>query len=130
MSSYVLLKYLHVGCVIVSGCLFLGRSAAQLGGIDWRRWRVLRIAPHVIDTILLASAIGLAILLSQYPLQQPWLTAKVLGLVAYILLGFQALRPARSQASRAAFTAAALITFGYVVGVALTRKPDLGIFAY
>ena len=61
----------------------------------------------VIDTVLLASAIALAVLTSQYPLAQGWLTAKVVGLVVYILCGMMALRRGRSIATRAIFFAAA-----------------------
>ena len=62
------------------------------------RW--VRILPHAIDTILLASAIGLTILLEQYPFVHAWLTAKVLALVAYIVSGSLALKHARTVVSR------------------------------
>jgi len=91
-----------------------------------RRW--VRIAPHLIDTVLLASAIGLTLILQQYPFVNDWLTAKVLALIAYILLGGIALRRGPTRAIRAAAWVAALATFGYIVSVALTRHP-LGFLA-
>lgn len=48
--------------------------------------------PHVNDTVLLASGIVLAITIRQYPGVSPWLTAKLLGLLGYILLGMVAFR--------------------------------------
>jgi uncharacterized membrane protein SirB2 len=90
--------------------------------------RSVRIAPHVVDTLLLASALWLAALIGQYPFVQGWLTAKVLGLVAYIALGTVALKRARSKPVRAAAFALALLAAAYIVSVALTRDP-LGFLA-
>ena len=90
-----------------------------------RRW--LKWAPHLNDTILLAAAIGLATMSGQYPFVAPWLTAKIVGLLAYILLGVVALRPGRPRGVRIAAWLAALAVFGYVVSVALTRSPAGGL---
>jgi uncharacterized membrane protein SirB2 len=85
----------------------------------------VRIAPHVNDTLLLATAIALAVMSSQYPLQQGWLTAKVVALVLYIALGMVALRPGRARALRIAAWIAAQVVFLYIVAVAVTRNPWL-----
>src|SRR5699024_2919506 len=90
---------------------------------DWLHWRPVRIAPHVIDTILLASAIGLVLLLHQYPFVQGWLTAKVVALVVYIGLGTVALKRGRSKQLRLATWIAALLVFGYIVSVAIAHTP-------
>lgn len=86
-----------------------------------RRW--VRIFPHVVDTVLLGSAVSLAVLSHQYPLAQNWLTAKVAGLLLYILCGTMALKRAKGQAARLLFLVAALTAYGYIVSVALTRNP-------
>lgn len=116
---YLLLKYLHVGCVVASIALFLVRGALTLAGVPWRASRVLRIAPHALDTVLLASGIALTTVIGQYPFVNGWLTAKLVGLVVYVVLGSLALRYARTPALRAAAFAAALVAVGYVVGTAL-----------
>ena len=85
------------------------------------RW--LRIAPHVVDTVLLASAAGLVVLTGQVPFKQDWLTAKTLALVAYVLFGTVALKRGRSKRVRAAAFALALLIVLYIVSVALTRNP-------
>jgi uncharacterized membrane protein SirB2 len=72
---------------------------------------------------LLASAIGLALILEQYPFVHGWLTAKVLGLMVYIFLGSIALRYGPTKPIRAAAWVAALAVFGYIVSVALTHTP-------
>lgn len=94
---------------------------------NWRRITPLRWLPHLNDTVLLASAVGLAWQSGQYPLQQSWLTAKVLALVAYILLGKQALRPTPGALPRGLYFAAALVCAGYIVAVATTRSATLGL---
>jgi uncharacterized membrane protein SirB2 len=90
-----------------------------------RRW--VKIAPHVVDTILLASAVALAVRIRQYPFVHDWLTAKVAALLVYIALGMVALRFGRTRQMRIAAWAAALAIFLYIVGVAVTRQPDLGL---
>ena len=121
-DSYTLLKYLHVGCVALSGAGFVLRGAWMLQGSARLAQRWVRIVPHVVDTLLLASAIALALLIGQYPLVHGWLTAKVLGLVVYIVLGTIALKRGRTRALRLAAFCGALLVFGYIIAVAMTKS--------
>ncbi|MCC9003240.1 MAG: SirB2 family protein, partial [Candidatus Competibacter sp.] len=89
---YGILKHLHLTTVILSFCLFIMRGIWMMAESPHLQARWVRIVPHVIDAILLASAIGLTLTLHQYPFAQGWLTAKVLGLIAYIILGSIALK--------------------------------------
>ena len=109
--------------VTLSLALFVLRWVWMLGdsALLQRRW--VRTIPHVIDTVLLASAIALTLILHQYPFVNGWLTAKVLALLLYILLGGIALRYGRNKRIRTAAGLAALLTFGYIVSVAITRTP-------
>ena len=66
----------------------------------------------------------MALISTQYPFVQPWLTAKFFGLLAYILLGMMALKRGRTKAQRAAFFIAAMLAFAYIVSVALLRDPQ------
>lgn len=125
--NYLALRHLHMGFALLSISLFLLRGGCALAGIDWRRWRVLRWLPHVVDTGLLAAAVGLAIWSHQYPLQQGWLTAKVCALLAYIWLGKQALQPGVDAKSRLLFFAGALLSVSYIVAVAVTHSASLGL---
>jgi uncharacterized membrane protein SirB2 len=117
------LRILHVACATISVALFLLRGTWMLAGSRRFEARWTRIAPHVVDTVFLASGIALAVRIAQYPFVHDWLTAKVLGLVAYIILGSLAFRPGRPRPLRAAAFAAALAVFAWIVGVALTRNP-------
>jgi uncharacterized membrane protein SirB2 len=87
-----------------------------------RRARWVRVAPHIVDTLLLVSAVALTLRLQQYPFVHDWLTAKVLALIAYIVLGAIGLKYGRTRKIRIAAWVAALLTFGYIVAVALTRQ--------
>jgi uncharacterized membrane protein SirB2 len=126
--QYLALKWLHIACAILSISGFTLRGILMLGESPLLATRFVRIAPHVVDTLLLASALWLAALIGQYPFVHGWLTAKVLGLIAYIVLGTVALKRGRGKAARAAAFAFALVTAAYIVSVALTRDP-LGFLA-
>jgi uncharacterized membrane protein SirB2 len=123
--DYSSIRAIHVTCAGISIGLFALRAALQSRGVDWRRWRWLAVTPHVNDTLLLAAGVGLAVMSAQYPLLQPWLSAKVLALFAYIAFGAIALGRNVPPRRRRLALAAALITFSYIVGVALTRSPSL-----
>ena len=105
--GYLVLKYLHVGAAIVSYCLFFLRGIWMLtdSPLLARRW--VRIVPHVNDTVLLIAALWLTTVIGQYPGTSGWLTAKVAGLIVYVLLGMLALRHGRTKRVRAAAWVAA-----------------------
>ena len=121
--SYLALKHLHVTAVLLSGTGFFLRGLLMLGDSPLLASRWLKVVPHVVDTVLLGSAIAMAVMSAQYPFAQAWLTAKFIGLLAYILLGMVALKRGRTKALRAGFFIAALVAFAYIVAVALTRDP-------
>ena len=126
--SYTLLKHLHVTCVVTTILLFVVRGTWMIQGTLRHQGRWVRVVPHVIDTVLLASAIAMVILLGQYPGTAGWLTAKVIGLLLYIVFGTLALKRGRTLRARVAAFGAALAAFDYVVSVALTHDPR-GILA-
>ena len=116
-------KSLHIGCAALSIAGFSARGALMLADSRLLQSRFVRIAPHVVDTLLLLSGVWLAWALGQVPFVHGWITAKVLALLAYIALGSVALRRGRPKTVRAAAFVAALATAGYIVSVALTRDP-------
>ena len=121
--DYVAIKAVHQTAVALSFAGFFGRGLGALQGAAWVRSRTAKTLPHLVDTVLLASAITLAWTLHLNPLATPWLLAKIVGLLVYIGLGTVALRPGRSRQTRAAAWAGALATFGYIASVALTKSP-------
>ena len=121
--EYILLKQLHVACALLSYAGFVARGVWMVCDSPMLERRWVKVLPHVNDTLLLAAAIALAWMLRQYPFVHGWLTAKVVALAGYILLGMVALRPGRARAVRVATWVAAQIVFLYIVAVAYTRNP-------
>jgi len=120
-ALYLSIKTLHVACAALSITGFAARGALMLAGSPLLQRRFVRVAPHVVDTLLLASAVWLAWFLGQVPFVQAWITAKIAALLLYIVLGTVALRSGRTRAVRAAAFCAALAVAAYIVAVALTR---------
>ncbi len=121
--EYLALKHLHLGAVALSATGFAVRGLASLTGAAWVRSRPAKIVPHVVDTVLLLSAIALATTLQLNPASTPWLLAKVIGLVLYIGLGVVAMRAKLSQPLRASAWVAALLVLGWMASVAVSKNP-------
>jgi uncharacterized membrane protein SirB2 len=121
--DYPALKLLHQAAVLLSFTGFFARGIGSLAGAVWVNGRVARTVPHLVDSVLLLSALALAWMLRLNPAHAPWLLAKIVALVVYIGLGMLALRPRLSRGSRMLAFAAALATFGYIVSVAITKQP-------
>lgn len=130
---YTILKHLHIACVSLSIAGFCLRFVVLLSpaGQQWwqRQSRGLRSLPHLNDTLLLAAALTMSVLLEQYPFVDGWLTAKAFGLIAYIVLGVLALQTQRSRPQRLAAAVAALLCYGWIVSVALSKQPA-GLLAW
>ena len=112
-----------MSCVAASYSLFFVRGIWMMRDSPLLRARWVRVLPHVVDSILLASALTMAFMLRQYPFVAGWLTAKVLALCCYIALGVVALRRGRTRGIRIAAWIAAQGVFLYIVAVALAHDP-------
>lgn len=123
MNLYLIFKYIHISSVVITFLLFIGRSFWMLFSPQRLQQRWARIVPHVVDTVLLTSAIVLAIILQQYPFVNSWLTAKVLALIGYIIFGSIALKYGRTKVVRFSAWCVALVLFGYIVAVARSKVP-------
>lgn len=120
--TYALIKLVHMSCAALSFGLFFLRGMWMLRAPQRLQQRWVRIAPHVVDTVLLGSAVTLAVLSRQYPGVQGWLSAKVVALLVYIMLGMVALKRGRTRGVRLIAWLAALTVFVYIVAVARTRS--------
>ena len=123
--SYAALKIIHVISVIFSYLLFILRGIwmMQNSPILQRRW--VKTLPHVIDTVLLVSAVTLVTMIQHYPGMSTWLSAKFGGLLLYIILGMMALRFGKSRKIKIISWITAQIVFFYIVLVALTKNPSV-----
>ncbi|HSD61333.1 MAG TPA: SirB2 family protein [Burkholderiales bacterium] len=121
---YLAVKHLHVTCVVLSFTLFVLRGLWMISGAPMLQRKWVKVLPHVIDTLLLAAGITAAVMIRQYPFVAEWLTAKVFGLIAYIILGTLALKRGKTRSRRIGYWLAALATFGYIVAVAFAKNPN------
>lgn len=116
------LKYVHVTCVVLSISGYLLRGVWMMRASPWLQKKWVRIVPHIIDTALLGSAILLSMAIQQYPFVQGWLTAKVLALALYIVVGAIGLKYGRTKKIRVVAWLGAIVIFAYIVLVALTHQ--------
>lgn len=123
MTVYLTLKYIHLTSVATTLVLFVGRGLWMLSSSHYLQRRWAYIVPPIIDTVLLASAIGLMLVLHQYPFINDWLTAKILALIGYIVFGSIALKYGRTRLIRIGAGCIALILFVYMVWVAHSKTP-------
>ncbi len=119
---YAAFKHIHLLTVALSLGLFTLRGIWMLLDSDKLQKRWVKIVPHIIDTLLLVSAIGLMFQISQYPFADSWLTAKLLGLIAYIVLGTIALKRGKTKGTRVIALVAAFGVIAYIVGVAIRHN--------
>jgi len=119
---YTALKTLHVTCAMLSITGYVIRGMWMMRESPWLGKKWVRVAPHIIDTLLLVAGILLALRIQQYPFVQGWLTAKVLALIAYIVVGAVGLKYGKTRKIRVTAWLAAIAIFGYIVLVALTRQ--------
>tara|TARA_Y100000296_G_scaffold61043_1_gene70773 strand:+ start:1649 stop:2020 length:372 start_codon:yes stop_codon:yes gene_type:complete len=120
---YMMAKHLHLTAVALSILFFVFRFIwSQFDEtVLAKKW--VKILPHIIDTVLLASAIWLCFILSQYPLVNAWLTFKVLGVVLYIAFGLFALKKAKTKIGRWTHFVAAIVVLMATAMVAVTKQP-------
>jgi len=121
--SFMLLKHIHVTCAVISFALFFLRGIWSFNGSPIMRQGWVKVVPHAVDTLLLASALGMAYLIEQYPLMDAWLTAKFFGLLLFITLGSVALKHGKTKAIRIAAWLGAQVVFAYIVLVATNHNP-------
>lgn len=120
---YMMAKHLHMTAVGLSILLFVFRFIwSQFdASVLSKKW--VKILPHIVDTVLLASAIWLCVILSQYPFVNAWLTFKVVGVVLYIVFGIFALKKAKTTMGKWSFFVAALAVLMATAMVAVTKQP-------
>jgi len=116
------IKTIHIVCALLSISGFVGRGLLMIKGSPLLTVRWVKVSPHIVDTVLLASAIMLASQWGWSALEMPWLVAKITALFVYIGLGSLALRPGRPKSVRVMAWLAAIITFAYIVSVAMTKN--------
>lgn len=118
--SYVFLKHLHTTAAALSLLFFIVRACWSVAGSPRLQSRFVRIAPHVIDTILLLCGLAMA---ASIGFGHGWLHIKITGLILYIIIGSYAIKRGRTPGIRAGAAVIAVLIFIYIAGVAITKQP-------
>ncbi len=121
--AYSLLKQIHVMLALLTVSGFLLRGIWMMRRSPLLHHPVTRTLPHIVDTVFLISGLALAALIHQYPFVNGWLTAKIFGLLAYIILGSMALKRGSTRTTRIAAFISALAVFLWIVSVARLHSP-------
>lgn len=119
---YMAFKHLHLLMVVLSVALLFIRFGLMLKDSPLLQSKVLKIGPHLVDTLLILSAVALMLSINQYPFVNSWLTEKFIALLAYIALAVMALR-GRTMMIRWLCFLGALGWLGLMVRVALSKQP-------
>lgn len=123
IEFYPEIRWVHIAAVLSSGALFALRGVAMLAGARWFMAAPLRFLSYTIDTVLLTAALMLATILHQYPFVHGWLTAKVLLLVVYVVLGSYALKRGATRPTRARAFFAAVLVYAFIISIARAHDP-------
>ncbi|MFL0804467.1 MAG: SirB2 family protein [Agarilytica sp.] len=115
-------KHLHLTFVALSMLGFILRGIWMIMDSPLLQAKLTKILPHIIDTILLVSALTLAIKLGLSPGDHPWLLAKIVGLLFYIGLGVVALKPKFSKSVRIGAWIAAILCFWFIASAAIFKS--------
>ena len=129
MTLYLAIKYLHISCAVITITGFVLRGLWMMTDSPLLAHKLTRRLPHINDALLLTTALIMVFMSAQYPFVLSWLTAKVIALVVYILLGMVALKWGKTRLVKTTFWFLAVMTFVYIVSVALTRTPE-GLLSY
>jgi len=108
---------------------FVLRWSWKMNGSSLSQLRLTKTLPHVVDTLFLASGVALIFTIHQYPLSTAWLTAKIAGLLAYIVLGMFAMSAKAPRTWQVASFIAAMSTYAWIFSVARTKSP-LGFIGF
>lgn len=119
---YYTLKDVHIATVVLTIVGFMLRGYWMMTRPELLAHKLVKVVPHIIDTVLLLSGIALIVTLHIAVLEEGWLLAKFVALIAYVVLGAIALGRGKTMRSRVTAFVASLAVFAYIVGVALTKS--------
>ncbi|MBT1065337.1 SirB2 family protein [Bowmanella sp. Y26] len=122
---YTLVKHLHLTAIAISLALFILRFFWLQRGSSMLQKKWVKIVPHVVDTVLLASAITLCVLIAQYPFVNAWVTEKLMAVLLYILMGLVALKLGRTNSIRWIGFVGAICWLLFAAKVAVFKQPLL-----
>ncbi|MEO6986358.1 MAG: SirB2 family protein [Paralcaligenes sp.] len=118
--NYFVIKQLHMSAAVLSIIFFVVRAYWSVTSSGLLARRLVKILPHVVDTVLLGCGVILTFMLGGL---QPWIIAKLVALVLYIGIGTIAIKRGKTAGTRGAAALIAIAVFFYIVGVAIRHNP-------
>ncbi|MGD8173837.1 SirB2 family protein [Vibrio sp. TRT 21S02] len=119
------LKHFHLFTIVLSATLLSVRYALMMANSKLQENKFLKVFPHINDTCLLLSGIGLILITGFIPFTAaaPWLTEKITCILAYIALGLFALKLGKNKLLRTFSFFGALGWLAMAGKVAVTKVP-------
>lgn len=121
MNTYVVIKHIHMTAALASGAFFLLRGLWMMQESSLFNAKLVRVLPHVIDTVLLISALTLVGFMGSLP---TFVLVKVAALFVYIALGMMAFRFMKGWGSRVFMFFLAFSVYAFILSVAITKNPQ------
>lgn len=126
-SFYLPFRHTHLLLVALSIVFFIARGGSSIFAKTWQEKRSVKILAHSIDALLFVTGISLMLITGFYPIEQAWLTVKLVLLVGYIFFGIKTMK-SPSIMQRRSYFALALICVMFMFTIARTHHP-LGLFS-
>lgn len=121
MDIYNIIKFIHMTCALLSISGFILRGYWMLNNSPLLQTKPVKVLPHIVDTVLLLSAVSLLFILGFGLLKQDWMFHKVALLFVYIVLGMIALGNKYSRPRKISAFIGAIVVFCYIAGIAFTK---------
>ncbi len=115
-----MLKSIHMALAYVTVVGFILRGIWALIDSPLRQEKWVKIAPHVVDTLLLAAGVTMVVNLSLSPFSG-WLAAKFVGLLCYVGFGVMTMRATNTRLKALGFVGA-LVSVAYIFAVATSHQ--------
>ena len=123
MFAYSFIKFIHIALVILSITGFVFRGYLKMIGSEKLSLKFFRVFPHIVDSLLLLSALILVVISGMYPWRVDWLGAKLVALLAYIFAGAVMMHSGPDSKVKYLWFVVALSIASYIVMVEITKSP-------
>ena len=124
----LLLKYLHIVCVAASFALLFVRGLWVMQSYPDSKEKWVRMLPHLVDAVLVLSAIALLVMSPLKGWPGDWLTVKLVLIVVYALLVLYLFRGAKAMAAKILTWLLGLFVLLFITTMAVLHHP-LGIIS-
>lgn len=114
----MILKIIHVTFAILTIVSFTLRGIWMLQGSPVLNNKLVKVAPHIIDTVLFFSGVVLVIQFYSDIFSHGWLILKLAAVLIYILFGSIALKYGSRKKIRGIFLCLSWILLGFIVYLA------------